>query len=313
MAQSSEVHPELQVYVNKLPKLHYNLPMLWLIRFVMRLLQGKKSTDDVLIENHFIPTDDKTAKIRLRVYKPKKLNAPAPVMLWLHGGGYIIGKPELNEALYFQLVRELGMVIIAPAYRLAPDHPFPRPLDDCYSVLRWLHIEAKALGIDTNRLAIGGESAGGGLAAALNQLIHDRKEFSPAFQLLIYPMLDDTSAVRSELSQKEYLVWTQASNRFGWEAYLGKKLDTAETPKYAVPSRREDLSGLPPAWIGVGTLDLFHDENLHYAERLKACGVACELKVVEGAFHGFDSLGSQSPVTQDFRKSQLDALKKYLF
>jgi acetyl esterase/lipase len=311
-AQIALVHPELQASAKVIPQFNYNPKLLWLIRRMMFLQRGKKSTEDVLIENHFIPTEDKSSKIRLRVYKPRVANPNAPAMFWIHGGGYIIGKPEINESFYLQLVRKLGIVIVAPAYRLAPDHSFPKPLDDCYSALSWLYAEAKILGIDTQRIAIGGESAGGGLAAALIQLLHDRQEFKPVFQMLVYPMLDDKSAVSSVMAQNNYLVWTQASNRFGWESYLGAKCGADDLPAYAVPARRADLSGLPPAWIGVGTLDLFHDEDVLYAQRLQDAGVACEVKRVEGAFHGFDFMAAKAQVVQDFRQSQLNALKKYL-
>jgi acetyl esterase/lipase len=313
MNQLSLVHPDLQAAAKSFPKIGYSQRFLWLIRLLMKFQSGKKSTDDIVIENRFIPSEDKKAQIRLRIYKPKNLTASAPCILWIHGGGYIIGKPELNESLYFQMLQELGIVIIAPAYRLAPEHPFPRPLDDCYETLRWMHTEAKSLGIDTSRLAIGGESAGAGLAAALIQLVHDRKEFKPSFQLLIYPMLDDKTALRNDLAYSDYIVWSQESNRFGWESYLGTHYSKAERPAYAVPARREDLSGLPPTWLGVGTLDIFHDEDILYAQRLKEAGVNVELKLVEGAFHGFDIMASQTAVAQEFRKSQIAALKKYLF
>jgi acetyl esterase/lipase len=150
------------------------------------------------------------------------------------------------------------------------------------------------------------------LAAALAQVARDRHEITPAFQLLVYPMLDDRTSLRTDLITQGHYIWNQASNRFGWESYLGKPCGSAEVPRYAVPARREDLAGLPPAWIGVGTLDLFHDEDVAYARRLQDCGVVCELVVVPGAFHGFDMGPTKLQVVQDFRNSQVAALKRYL-
>jgi len=198
-------------------------------------------------------------------------------------------------------------------YRLGPKHPFPAGLDDCYSTLKWVNAHAEELNIDPNRIAVGGNSAGSGLAAALAQLAHDRKEIEIAFQLLIYPMLDDRTVLRTEIDDRNNITWNHESNRFGWESYLGQPCGTDNVPAYSVPARRADLTGLPPAWIGVGALDIFHDEDVAYAKRLKECGIECELKVIPGAFHGFDVFDPQLPIVQDFRRSQIAALKKYLF
>lgn len=240
------------------------------------------------------------------------MNPDAPVLLWMHGGGLIIGSPQQNDRPMFQIVRHTGIVVVSVDYRLAPNHPFPAPLDDCYAALKWVHAHAATLGIDPNRIGIGGESAGGGLAASLVQLAHDRGEISPIFQLLIYPMLDDRSALRTDVAQGELLTWTPQNNRFGWESYLGHACGFDDVRPYAVPARREDLTGLPPTWIGVGTLDLFYDENVDYARELQRSGVDCELVVIKGAFHGFDQLDHDLPVVQAFRQSQIDALRKYL-
>ena len=154
-------------------------------------------------------------------------------------------------------------------------------------------------------MAIGGGSAGGGLTAALALLARDRGEVPVAAQLLVYPMLDDRSADRTDLDSTGYRLWNQSSNKFGWASYLGDA-----DPDIAVPARRQDLSGLPPAWMGVGTLDLFHDEDLAYAERLEAAGVPCEVDVVQGAFHGFDALAAKAQVSQSFFNSQCAFLQK---
>lgn len=212
-----------------------------------------------------------------------------------------------------QYSRESGIAVVSVDYRYAPEHPFPTGLEDCYSALKWVDSHSQQLGVDAKHIAIGGGSAGGGLAAALAQLAHDRKEIKPVFQLLVYPMLDDRTALRVDIDDSNNRAWSQKSNRFGWESYLGKNIGAEDLPEYSAPARRKDLSGLPPAWIGVGTLDVFHDEDVAYAQLLKACGVECELYIVPGAFHGFDMADARLSIVRDFRKSQLTALKKYLF
>jgi acetyl esterase/lipase len=231
----------------------------------------------------------------------------------LHGGGYIIGKPEITEASCIEYVRELGVVVVSVDYRLAPDYPFPTSLEDAYTALKWVVAHAQELAIDAARIGIGGESAGAGLAAALIQMAHDRGEIKPVFQTLVYPMLDDKTTARQDLDDKGHFAWNQASNRYGWKSYLGKQSGADDLPAYAVPACREDLTGLPAAWIGVGSLDLFHDEDVAYAQKLRDCGVQCELIIVPGAFHGFDLMAPGAQVVKDFKKSQIVAMRRHLF
>jgi len=150
------------------------------------------------------------------------------------------------------------------------------------------------------------------LAAALSQLAHDRQEVKVVFQLLVYPMLDDRTVLRTDIDDSSNITWSQKSNRYGWESYLGKQCGADDVPAYSVPAHREDLTGLPKTWIGVGTLDIFHDEDVTYAKMLKDCGIECEIDIVSGAFHGFDVFDPQVPIVQNFRKAQIAALKKYL-
>jgi acetyl esterase/lipase len=242
----------------------------------------------------------------VRLFRPSGVTGPTPALLWIHGGGYVIGKAQMDDRLCRQFSRRLGATVASVEYRLAPEHPYPIPLEDCYSVLTWL---AGLPAVDPGRVAIGGASAGGGLAAALALLARDRGSsagaVAPTFQLLVYPMLDDRSSTTAE--NPNYRLWNTRSNRFGWTAYLGDA-----DPRVAVPARRDDLSGLPPAWIGVGTNDLFHDEDLAYAERLTAAGVPCQVEVVPRAFHGFDVVASKAPVSRGFFDSQCDSLRAAL-
>ncbi|WP_420715844.1 alpha/beta hydrolase [Mycobacterium sp. 663a-19] len=238
----------------------------------------------------------------VRLFRPVGVTDPAPALLWIHGGGYVMGTARQDDRLCRGFRSRLGITVASVDYRLAPEHPYPAPLEDCYSALTWL---AGLPAVDPGRIAIGGASAGGGLAAALALLARDRGEVTPAFQLLVYPMLDDRSSATAE--NPNYRLWNTRSNRFGWAAYLGDA-----DPRAAVPARRDDLSGLPPAWIGVGTNDLFHDEDLAYAERLRSAGVPCEVEVVPGVFHGFDMVASKAQVSQRFFDAQCDSLHSAL-
>lgn len=210
-----------------------------------------------------------------------------------------------------RLLDRLDVVVASVDYRLAPDHPFPGPLDDCHAALEWVVRNADKLGIDTNRVVIGGQSAGGGLAAALVQRTVDQEPVLPLFQLLIYPMLDAMTVARQDDAGTGEFMWTPKSNRYGWQSYLGADPTSGSYPDYAVPSAREDLSKLPPAWIGVGSLDLFHAEDRAYAERLRKAGVPCEFKTIDGAYHGFDVLVPDAASATRFNNSMFAALEKH--
>lgn len=245
----------------------------------------------------------------VRVQQPAASDGPLPGLLWVHGGGYVLGTAAQDDAICREFARSLGIVVAAVEYRLAPKHRFPVPLHDCYEALKWLASQPE---VDPTRIAVGGASAGGGLATALALLAHERGEIQLAFQLLAYPMLDDRTAARSNVAEGNFRLWNNASNRFGWESYTGLSPGSLEVTGLAAPSRYSDLSGLPPTWIGVGTLDLFYDENLAYESRLREAGVKCELDVVEGAFHGFDIIRPKSGVSRAFRFSQMSALSAAL-
>ena len=217
----SSIHPELIKIAKMVPNFRYTRASLPLIRLFFRLIfLLPKTHPGVRIEQYTIQASDTKNRIRLRVYKPQKASAPVPVLVWVHGGGYVVGNLNMSDERLLQFVQELGIAIVSVDYRLAPEHPFPAALDDAYATLKWVHDQAHVLGIDPNRIAVGGDSAGGGLAAALAQWSYDRGEVKPVFQLLIYPMLDDRTGARPDETEKDYLVWTPASNRFGWEVYL---------------------------------------------------------------------------------------------
>jgi acetyl esterase/lipase len=257
--------------------------------------------------------DERTVEISptatVRVHRPADLPTPAPALLWIHGGGLVMGSAKQDDRACAAFAAEVGAVVAAVDYRLASQAVFPAALDDCYDALTWLHGNPD---VDPERLAIGGGSAGAGLAAALAQLVRDRGEIKPRLQLLVYPMLDDRTAARPDPDGDKRRLWDNTANRVGWSAYLGRPAGSADVSPLASPARAVDLSELAAAWIGVGSLDLFRDECVDYAERLRAAGVDCTLKVVDGAFHGFDYIAPRAEVTRDFHASQVDALRAAL-
>jgi acetyl esterase/lipase len=308
----TDFHPELRAG-RFIPSLSYGPRVAAVLRALGRWTRPPRPPADVTVEDLTIPGPEEGPAVRVRLYRPEGLGRPAPALLWIHGGGFIIGRPEQDERSSIAYARELGVLVVAVAYRLAPEHPFPAPLEDCYAALRWLHGQAGPLGVDPDRIAIGGASAGGGLAAGLVLLAHDRGEVRPAFQLLIYPMLDDRTALRADAGGARHRVWNARSNAYGWRSYLATDPGGAGVSPYAAPARREDLSGLPPAWLGVGTIDLFHEEDLTYARRLSDSGVPCEVQVVPGAFHAFDILFLKAEVVRTFWQSHVAALRRALF
>jgi len=288
---STPGHPELARLARLLPRQPIGPRTLRPVR-ALQALAGPTRRRDV----HKCTLEDGT---RIRVHRPAGASEPTPALLWLHGGGYIIGTARQDDRLCRRFADALGATVAAVDYRLAPEHPYPAALDDAYAGLRWL---ASLPTVDPARVAVGGASAGGGLAAALALRARDRGEHTPVLQLLVYPMLDDRSGARP--ADRAYRLWSPASNRFAWQCYLGDA-----DPATAVPARHAALAGVAPAWIGVGTHDLFHAENVAYAERLIAAGVPCRLEVVPGAFHGFDLIAPTKAVSRAFFAAQCADLR----
>ena len=245
---------------------------------------------------------------RVLVYERPDRVRPSGALLWIHGGGYVMGTPEVENEVCSRIALDLGVLVVNVSYRLAPEHPFPAGLDDCYTALAWLHEQADELGIDPDRVAIGGASAGGGMAASLAQMAHDRGGPAVSFQVLVYPMLDDRTVQRPV----DALVWNNRSNAFAWDAYLGHPAGQPDERPWAVPARRADLAGLPPAWIGVGDIDLFHDEDVEYARRLQEAGVRCELHVEPGMYHGADAIAGKVDSMRAFRTRMVAVLGEAL-
>jgi len=252
-----------------------------------------------------------TPRSRCGFTGPRGADGVLPCAFSMHGGGYVLGTYAMDDPVFDELCPKLGMVGASVDYRLAPETPYPGPLEDCYRALRWTHHHAQELGIDPGCIGVMGVSAGGGLAAALAHLARDRGELPVTFQLLDSPMLDDRQITPSS-RQDGLAVWNRNSNAFGWKSYLGDLYGRDDVPFTAAPARATDLSGLPPAFVSVGAVDGFRDEDVEYAVRLNQAGVPAELHVYPGACHGFNLLAPQAPVTKQCMRNMEEWLRGQL-
>ena len=313
------VDPELQGLLSAFPQLSLSLEALPQIRLDgeemwrnLTAAAGTPQNQGIRVAERFVPGPPGAPAVRVLTYEPARGAQDMPAYLHIHGGGYVLGNADSAEVANRELAAALSCFIVSVDYRLAPETRAPGSVEDCYAALRWLHGTAAALRIDPKRIAIGGESAGGGLAAALALLARDRAEVPICFQNLVYPMLDDRTAalVKTNPHTGRHL-WTHESNRFGWSALLGCAPGAVGVSPYAAPARAIDLRGLPPALITVGALDLFLEEDIDYATRLMQAGVPTELHVYPGAYHGFD-LASEAKVAQAMNRDRLNALRRAL-
>lgn len=248
----------------------------------------------------------------VRVYRPKGSTESLPALYFMHGGGMVMGSVEHSHAQCEEIVESLGIVVASVEYRLAPETPYPGAMNDCYSGLGWLVDQADALGVDRERVAVGGRSAGAGLAASLAQMVRDRQEFKILFQWLIAPMLDDRNNSRSATHVVFPRVWNHQANGAAWSALLGQSAGGDDVSPYAAAARGTDLRHLPDAFIGVGELDLFLDEDVDYALRLSHAGVSVELHVYPGAFHGSDLRVPDAWTSIRMKTDALSALRRAL-
>lgn len=304
--------PELAVVLPALPEVlaDINRGNIVAVRQIMEAQPADAPPTTVEVEERMIASPD--GDVRVFVYRrpsaSEEVLAPRAGMLWIHGGGYLFGSAEDDRARL--IAEKLECNVVSVDYRVAPEHPFPAGPDDCYAALLWMVEHATELNIDPTRIAIGGASAGGGMAAGLALMLRDRGGPQIAFQLLLYPMIDNLHDTPSG-QYTNHPVWNQRTSFNSWEMYLDGVPGKDASP-YAAAARATDLAGLPPAYICVGAEDLFRDEDIDYARRLMAAGVACELSVYPGLFHGGDSFMPQAAISQRLEQSFLHALRQRL-
>ncbi len=250
-------------------------------------------------------------ELAVRIYTPEAAKGVLPAILHIHGGGYVMGSVTTNHNSNILLCAATDAVIVSVDYRLAPETQGTGAVEDCYAGLVWLKAEAGRLGVDATRIAIRGESAGGGLAAALAILARDRGGPAIVHQNLIYPMLDDRTCITRNAPHLGAFVWTPQANVFGWRSLLGRKPGAADVSPYEAAARVENLEGLPPTFIALGGLDLFLVEDLEYGRRLIEAGVSVEMHVYAGAYHGFDVMADAPPVKQ-LQRDAVGALRRAL-
>ncbi|MFT4046400.1 MAG: alpha/beta hydrolase [Solimonas sp.] len=259
-------------------------------------LQKGRHPRDLDVREVDVPRRD-GGTLRLVVYRPPGAGDKLPGLLWLHGGGYLLGLPEQDIGTYRRLIAASPCVIVAPDYRLAPDAPYPAALDDGYDALLWLQAHAREFGVRDDQLAVAGMSAGGGLCAALTPYARDRGEVNVAFQLPLYPMIDDRNATESA-RDNDAPVWNARLNRLAWDAYLGSLRGRDDVPPYAAAARATDWRGLPPTCTFVGDLEPFRDETRAYVANLRAAGVPVAFECYDGAWHGFDVIAPKAAVSR---------------
>jgi acetyl esterase/lipase len=266
--------------------------------------------DDVSVKEEMVAVGTGHPPVKLFIINAKA-GTKRPGIIHTHGGGYILGTAETDVRRLQEMARDLDAVIISVEYRLAPETTYAGSIEDNYAGLRYIHTNADKLGVDRERVAVTGESAGGGHAALLALTARERGEYKVAFQALVYPMLDDRTGGKVQVPAHIATVgWSASENQYGWKAFLGQEPGTDSVPVRAVPARTENLKDLPPTFIAVGGLDLFAGENIEYARRLNEAGVPTELLVIPGAFHGFDQIAPDAPQSKQFTNGKVEALRR---
>ncbi len=317
MSSKYLVDPELLSHVESMPQVVLTHDILPKVREMSAAMAKNLPPlpEDVLREERFVPGNNGDPDVRLLICRPVKQKPGRPGIYHTHGGGFILGAPERGEPGLVSLVKELDCVVVSVAYRLSPETKFPGPLEDCYAGFSWMHKNADELGVDPQKIAIAGESAGGGLAAGLCLLARDREEYPVLFQYLAVPMLDDRTAIREENDPHPFtgeFGWNRQHNRFGWECYLDAAPGSDDISKYAAPAREADLSGLPPTYLLTGAMDLFLPEDTDYAMRLIRCGVPTEFRIMPGAPHG--ALGLEgAQVAKECGRDRLRVLRRAFY
>ncbi|MDE0511918.1 MAG: alpha/beta hydrolase [Gammaproteobacteria bacterium] len=297
-----QIDPALLAPLDDFPPLEINRDNVDEVRAMVAMMEQPPNPGGLLETKTTICTAD--GDLDIYIYRgSERENQPA--LVWIHGGGYVLGTADDNRAM--QIAVELDCTVFSVDYRLAPEYPFPAGPEDCYAALSWLMSRQSGYDVDLTRVALGGHSAGGGMAAGVILMNRDRDNFPLSLQLLIYPMIDNLHATVSG-TYENHPVWNRAVSDNAWDMYLDGRPGTDASP-YAAAFRAEDLQGLPPAYICVGTADLFRDENIAYASRLFEAGVPTELAVFPGLYHGGESFVPDAPVSERFTRSFMTALR----
>lgn len=263
---------------------------------------------NVTIEERTVPGPEGAPDLTVRIHRPVTASGTLPGVYYIHGGGMILGTAESEDASASRICEQVGAVVVSVEYRLAPEHPHPAPVEDCYAGLVWAAKNAGELGIDLERLALYGASAGGGLVIATALIARDRGYPTLALQMPIYPMIDDRNETPSSHEITDIGIWDRDGNIEAWNWYLGG----AEADQYAAPARAEDLSGLPPTFMDVGTVDLFRDEDIAFAQRLMQAGVPTEFHTSVGSYHASETFAPDAHLSQRIWALRIDALRRAL-
>ncbi len=316
MADRDDVDPQFHLLLDLVGDLPLDDSTLATTREAFQTLSTAVTPPDVpglVVEEGMVPGLGGSPDVGVRTYRMEGAPAPGPGLVWIHGGGTVMGGPDASDLTVRYFVAELGWPVVSVDYRLAPETPYPGALDDCTAAFDWMVASAGGLGVDPARIGVAGESAGGGLAAALALRCRDRGAAAPAHQLLIYPMLDDRTVVDPDPSPHlGRYVWTPAQNSYAWRAHLGVEPGSDGVPAEAAPARADDLSGLPPTFISVGSLDLFLDEDVELARRLARAGVPVELHVLPRTPHGFAGMFGAAPLADEHALVAIEALRREL-
>ncbi|WEG14776.1 alpha/beta hydrolase [Pullulanibacillus sp. KACC 23026] len=293
------VNPELREVLEQFPPL--DLDQFEMVREAgMEMIKASEIPVDerVSIADRQIPGPEKAPMVRVRIYEPKEKTETLPGLLWIHGGGYVIGSPEGDDGLCQRFVTDAKCVVVSVDYRLAPEHPYPSGLEDCYAALKWFSENASELGVDPTRIGVAGASAGGGLTAALALYARDHNGPELCFQMPLYPMIDDRNNTPSSLEITGNYIWNHDLNEKGWSMYLNGANGTDHVSYHAAPARADDLSGLPFTYTCVGQLDPFRDETLDYVTRLARAGVDVEFHLYPGCYHGFEGIAPNAEISK---------------
>jgi acetyl esterase/lipase len=306
------VHPELRPLVKPIMGMHLPIPSMQTLETFRKMAMQNPPMAQPAWSERVIPGPTGAPDVRVVIVNAKQGGEARPAILHTHGGGFFAGTTRSSLRLLQEIALALDCVIVSVDYRLAPEIRYDGSVEDNYAGLKWLYRNAAEIGGDPKRIAVLGESAGGGHAALLAIAARDRGEIPLAYQALIYPMLDDrTGSVVMPPPHIGAIMWTPASNRFGWTSFLGVEAGSRHVPTAGVPARTRSLKGLPPTFIAVGSIDLFVDEDIAYARRLVDSGVSTELHVIPGAFHGFDVVPTKT-LGAKFKATLIDALRQGL-